>query len=212
MSRDITVRELAPADLSAAIGIVARGMRDNPIHVCALGPDPEVRSARLSRLFALAFPILFANGIVLGAFDGATLVGVAGMVPPGRCRLSVRDRLMLLPRMLQAIGFAAFRRVGRWLGAWGRQDIAEPHWHLGPVAVDRHLQGGGIGTVLMSEYCARLDSDDAVGYLETDKPQNVTFYQKFGFQTIAGAQILDTPNWFMRRPAGSTTRSTIRKL
>jgi ribosomal protein S18 acetylase RimI-like enzyme len=204
VGRDIAVRELTPDDLSAAIGIVSRGMLDNPIHVCALGPDPGVRRARLGRMFALGFPILFANGVVLGAFDGATLVGVAGMVPPGRCQLPARKRLVLLPRMIPAIGFGAFVRVGRWLSAWGRQDPAEPHWHLGPVAVDAHLQGRGIGTALMSEYCALLDRDGAMGYLETDKPRNVRFYEKFGFETIGEAQILDTPTWFMRRPGGST--------
>ena len=31
------------------------------------------------------------------------------------------------------------------------------------------------------------------------------FYEKFGFQTVAEAPVLDTPNWFMRRPAISRT-------
>jgi hypothetical protein len=51
----------------------------------------------------------------------------------------------------------------------------------------------------MSEYCARLDRARAVGYLETDKPTNVTFYERFGFETIGSAPVLNTPNWFMRR-------------
>jgi hypothetical protein len=51
----------------------------------------------------------------------------------------------------------------------------------------------------MREYCARLDSARAVGYLETDKPANVTFYERFGFETIGSAPVLNTPNWFMRR-------------
>jgi hypothetical protein len=53
----------------------------------------------------------------------------------------------------------------------------------------------------MSEYCARLDRARAVGYLETDTPTNVTFYERFGFETIGSAPVLNTPNWFMRRAA-----------
>jgi hypothetical protein len=56
---------------------------------------------------------------------------------------------------------------------------------------------------LMVEYCGRLDHLAAVGYLETDKAKNVAFYEKFGFATVTEAPVLETPNWFMRRPAVS---------
>ena len=80
-------------------------------------------------------------------------------------------------------------RVFRWIGEWARRDPSEPHWHLGPVAVDPHLQGHGIG-----DDCA------ALSYLETDKSENVRFYQKFGFRVTEQATVLGIPNWFMSRP------------
>ena len=201
----VTVRELRPDDLALAIAITARGMRDNPLHVSALGRDTRTRAARLGRMFALALPVIFKKGVLLGAFAGDTLVGVAGMVPPGRCQPTLVENMRLLPRMIPAIGFSAFTRAGRWLATWGEHDLPEPHWHLGPVAVDTHLQGQGIGTALMVEYCERLDHLAAVGYLETDTAKNVTFYEKFGFEIVTEAAVLDTPNWFMRRPAISRT-------
>jgi len=196
----LTVRELGADELAAVVALLTRGMRDNPLHVSALGDDGNVRTQRLRRMFALAMPLTRRKGVLLGAFAGSTLAGVAGMVPPGRCRPTLVENVMLLPRMLPAIGFTAFGRVGRWLAAWGDHDIAEPHWHLGPVAVDAHLQGQGIGSALMTEYCARLDELGGVGYLETDKQQNVAFYEKFGFRIVAEASVLETSNWFMRRP------------
>ena len=198
----LTVRELGPDDLAEVASIIARGMRDNPLHISALGCDVKARAARLKRMFGLAMPMILRKGVLLGAFTDSTLAGVAGMVPPGRCRPTLFENVTLLPRMLPAIGLPAFGRVGRWLATWGAHDIAEPHWHLGPVAVDAHLQGRGIGSALMTEYCARLDQLAGVGYLETDKPQNVAFYEKFGFQIVGEAPVLGTPNWFMRRPAG----------
>jgi ribosomal protein S18 acetylase RimI-like enzyme len=199
MPRVSVVRELEAVEIPAAVGVVARGMRDNPLHIAALGADAEARGARLIRLFTVALPMILAKGVVLGAFDGDSLVGVAGMVAPGRCQPSATHKLTVLPRIIPAIGPAGFARVGRWMGTWAQHDLAEPHWHLGPVAVDSHLQGRGIGTLLLSEYCARLDRLNAVGYLETDKPTNVAFYEKFGFQTIGAAPVLNMPNWFMRR-------------
>jgi ribosomal protein S18 acetylase RimI-like enzyme len=195
------VRELRPEDLPDAIAIIARGMRDNPLHISALGDETRTRAERLQRMFALMLPMILKKGVLLGAFDDNKLVGVAGMVPPGQCQPTLTENVTLLPRMLPAIGFRAFGRVGGWLAAWGKHDLAELHWHLGPVAVDARLQGQGIGKALMEEYCARLDHLTAVGYLETDKAVNVAFYERFGFETVAETPVLDTPNWFMRRPA-----------
>ena len=195
------MRELSGDDLAVAIGVVARGMRDNPINVATLGADPEVRLRRMHALFAAGLPMTLRKGTLLGAFRDGLLVGVLGMLPPGRCDTTPGEKLATIPRLLPALGIGAFLRTGRWLGEWQKRDLAEPHSHLGPVGVDAPLQGQGIGSVLIREYCARLDRAHETGYLETDKPINVTFYEKFGFRTIAEAPVLGTPNWFMRRPA-----------
>jgi predicted N-acetyltransferase YhbS len=90
------------------------------------------------------------------------------------------------------------------MNAWATHDLDEPHVHLGPLAVDAHLQGQGIGSEIMREHCRRLDADGLVGYLETDKPQNVRFYERSGYELIGEAAVLDVTNWFMRRvPRGA---------
>jgi GNAT superfamily N-acetyltransferase len=197
----IVVRELDEVELPAAVGIIARGMRDNPLHISALGNDAHLRSNRLTGMFSVALPLVLSKGAVLGAFDGDTLVGIAGMIAPGRCQPSFSEKLTLTPRVVPAVGASVATRVLQWLDAWAKHDPRQPHWHLGPVAVDAHLQRTGIGTLLMNEYCSRLDATHGVGYLETDKAANVTFYEKFGFETTASALVLETPNWFMTRAA-----------
>jgi ribosomal protein S18 acetylase RimI-like enzyme len=199
MARAMVIRELGTDDLPAAIGVVARGMRDNPLDIAALGGDPAARLRRLQRMFEIALPRQLRKGVMLGAFDGETLAGVAAMVPPGQCQPSAIERITLVPRLMQALGLSGFRRLGHWLHAWSTHDLREPHWHLGPVAVDPNWQGQGFGRALMDECCARIDRAGAAGYLETDKPQNVDFYKKYGFETIGEASILATANWFMRR-------------
>src|SRR6266850_2172660 len=169
----IVVHELEETAFPSAVGVIARGMRDNPLHVAALGADAGARGARLIRMFAVALPTIFAKGVVLGAFEGETLLGIAGILPPGKCQPSMREKLTILPRIVPAVGGRAFARVEQWMRIWAQHDLEEPHWHLGPVAVDSHLQRRGIGSLLMAEYCSRLDRVHATGYLETDKPANV---------------------------------------
>jgi len=130
-----------------------------------------------------------------------TGIGIAGMLAPGQCQPTLKEKLALAPRIIPGVGFEAAVRVRSWLDQWAGHDLREPHWHLGPVSVDAHLQGTGIGTRLMDEYCSRIDARHMTGYLETDKASNVSFYEKFGFETIASATVLDTPNWFMKRSA-----------
>jgi len=197
----IIIRELGESDLPAAVGVVARGMRDNPLHVAALGTDANQRINRLTGMFMAALPLVLSKGILLGAFDEATLVGVAGMLAPGRCQPTLMEKLALAPRIVPGVGFDAAVKVRSWLDEWARYDVRQPHSHLGPVSVDADRQGTGIGTRLMNEYCSRVDATHTIGYLETDKASNVKFYEKFGFETIASTAVLATPNWFMKRSA-----------
>jgi GNAT superfamily N-acetyltransferase len=197
----VIIRELNRDDLPSAVGIIARGMRENPLHVAALGADTELRGARLIRMFTVALPLIHSKGVLLGAFEGDMLVGIAGMVAPGRCQPTLTEKLTTMPGFMPAVGGGALTRVGRWMTAWAEHDLKQPHWHLGPVTVDAHMQGRGIGSALMNEYCARLDRLHVAGYLETDKLVNVAFYARFGFETIDSAQVLNVPNWFMKRSA-----------
>jgi ribosomal protein S18 acetylase RimI-like enzyme len=197
MAGHIEVRDLRAEEVPAAVGVLARGMRDNPLHLAAYGPDPQRRlrcHARLMRGLFSAFPAQQP----IGAIRGDTLVGVTGVAPVGTCQPTTAQRARLLP-VLVGLGPWTAVRVGRWTSAWARHDLDEPHVHLGPLAVDMALQGQGIGSLIMREHCRRLDDERGVGYLETDKLENVRFYKRFGFEVVGEDRVLGLPNWFMRR-------------
>jgi GNAT superfamily N-acetyltransferase len=201
LSETVSIRELVPDELSLASELAARAMRDNPLDIAAFGIDANRREVRMRRMFRIVLAMVRRKGLVLGAFDGPALAGIAATVPSGGCQPSLLEKLALTPRMFAAVGPVGFARMLRWTEAWAARDAALPHWHLGPVAVDAHLQGRGIGSQLLIEYCRRLDRTGAAGYLETDKRENVAFYLRFGFHTVGEAPVLNTPNWFMRREA-----------
>ena len=54
---------------------------------------------------------------------------------------------------------------------------------------------------MMRVFCARMDAAGEDAYLETDKPVNVGFYERFGFEVVGEEDVLDVPNWFMLRRA-----------
>ncbi len=195
----VEVRALRRSEVPEAVALLARGMRDNPVHLAAFGPDPEQRRRSLERMFGTFFRV-FGHQRPTCAVDGETLVAVAGIAPTGTCQPTAGQRLRFLPAMV-AMGPGASRRVNSWLGAWAKQDPEQPHSHLGPLAVDAPLQGRGIGSQVMTDYCGRLDAAAEVGYLETDKPDNVRFYERHGYSVVSEATVIGLPNWFMiRRP------------
>lgn len=197
----IEVRDLRPDEVPDAVGVLARGMRDNPLHVAAYGEDPDRRLRCHTRLMGGLFRHLRAQQPIAALEDG-TLVGVTGVAPAGTCQPTTGQRLRLLPSML-ALGPRTAARVASWTSAWAAHDPDEPHVHLGPLAVDAHLQGRGIGARIMEENCRRLDTDGALGYLETDKAENVSFYERFGYEVVGEENVIGLPNWFMRRPPRS---------
>lgn len=193
------IRELDANQLGEAARVVGRGMRDNPLHYRAFGDDDDRREAILIRLFLPVLRLYLTKGAVLGAFDEGRLVGVCGMVRPGRCQPTTGEKLRLISSLLRSAPLPSLRAVLTWTGAWRRRDPGRSHWHLGPVAVDRELQGRGIGRAMITEFCRRVDALGAVAYLETDKASNVAFYEHYHFETKQQAPVLGIPNWFMIR-------------
>ncbi|WP_435735977.1 GNAT family N-acetyltransferase [Cellulosimicrobium sp. PMB13] len=183
-------------DVAALLG---RGMADNPLHRVVYGTveaDAARAHARLMRVL-VASPRRHVDVV---EHDG-TLVGVAASAPPGGCRPSSGTRLRLLAAAAPEGPRVAARLVS-WTGEWARHDPAEPHVHLGPVSVDRHLRGRGIGGVLLARHTRSLDASGAVGYLETDRPEAVGFYRRFGYDVVEASDVLGVRCWFMRRAGG----------
>lgn len=196
----LEIGALEADETGRVLDVVARGMRDNPVNVAAFGDDPEVRYRRFRRMVAAMFDVSDLSHTLVARREDGVVVGVCGMLPPGDCQPDLGQQLRLLPTLL-SIGPRVAGRLMRWMGAWQRQDPEERHWHLGPLAVDAHLQGEGVGSRMMRVFCARMDAAGEDAYLETDKPINVRFYERFGFEVVGEQEVLGVTNWFMLRRA-----------
>lgn len=197
----VEVAEMRPSEREQAIAVIARAMSDSPQHVAAFGDDPERIRRNLVRMFRSMFATVRGQRPLVARLDGR-IVAATNALRDGGCRPTAVEKLRLAPAVLR-VGPRALPRVGRWLSDWERRDPDAAHSHYGPFGVEPELQGRGIGSLILSEYTRSLDADGVDGYLETDKPENVALYSRFGFEVVDEGAVLGTPNWFMWRPAGA---------
>jgi ribosomal protein S18 acetylase RimI-like enzyme len=192
----VDVGRITQDEMTSAAGVLGRGMRDNPLHVAAFGDDAGHRVEALTEMFSGVVP---TQPEPLRAAEGGRVVGVCGFGPPPECMIHRLGDLTAeqFPPLSGDAGEQA--RLVEWFQIWGRRDPDEPHFHLGPVAADAGKQGQGIGSAMMQAFCDRVDQDRTLAYLETDKRENVRFYEKFGFETVGEAPVIGVVNWFMRR-------------
>lgn len=182
----VEIRVLTTTEARPAAELLGRGMRDNPTHIKAFGAAPVPRERTLRRLFTPFLQRQLGEGQVLGAFADQRLVGVAALL---------------------ANGLASALRMRAWVRVWARRDADMPtHWHLGPLAVEPEWQGQGVGSRLLGQLCDHLDRQRGLGYLETDLPENVRLYRRFGFETLACEPVIGVTHWFMRREAVTSQR------
>ena len=185
-----------PSDrVAEAALMMARAFATNPLHLAAFGSSPLEKN---DAFFRAGLAVM--KGPTLVAIDGPRILGLVHWVRSPLCQLSGMEKLQIMPVMIGAFGIVSALKVGSWLSAWSAHDPAEPHAHLGPIGVSPDAQGRGVGQRLMERYCGAANLVGDAGYLETDRPQNVRFYERFGFAVTKEVRVLGVPNFLMRRP------------
>ncbi|WP_328349812.1 GNAT family N-acetyltransferase [Mycobacterium sp. NBC_00419] len=176
----IDVRSARRSDIPALARVLGRAFHDDPV-ITWLQPDPERRTAALPGLFgALArHHFLPGRGVEVASTDDG-LGGVALWDPPGRWQQSSRENIAMLPAVLRAVrGRLAVSRVLTDLMKENHPE--EPHWYLAVLGSDPKVRGDGFGRALMQSRLDRCDAEYAPAYLESSSPENVPYYERFGF-------------------------------
>lgn len=191
------IRILESSDLADAALVVTLAMASNPIVAASLDQQSFKKPDSLQNFFTMVVRGVFDRGQVLGAFEESTLVGVCGITPPGACQPKGKEKLQTASLLVRSFSLSAVFRVLGWATEWTKNDPAERHWHLGPLAVDPAHQGTGIGDALLAAACEiGIEKGEPI-YLETDRESNVGFYEKRGFSVIGQSKIHGVDNWYM---------------
>ncbi|TSE00171.1 GNAT family N-acetyltransferase [Skermania sp. ID1734] len=168
-------------------------------------PDDSARAAGLPKLFAalIRFHYLSRGGVELaGAADG-TVGGAALWAPPGQWQQSRFSEFLMLPSLIRAFG-KRLEVGGNVAETMKRNHPEEPHWYLAVIGTDPDVRGTGLGYALMRSRLDRVDAEHAPAYLESSKPDNVPYYERFGFEVTHELPLPNggPPVWAMwRRPA-----------
>lgn len=178
----VQARPATRADVGGLSRTLGRAFFDDPV-MCWMLPDADQRRRKLHKLFsALTRHHHLAQGGVEVVADIANVIGGAALWdPPGKWRQTRGEELRAMPGLLLAFG----RSMKRGLVLEEMMKKAhpeEPHWYLAIIGSDPDVRGKGYGQALMSSRLDRCDAEHAPAYLESSNPDNVPYYQRFGFE------------------------------
>jgi ribosomal protein S18 acetylase RimI-like enzyme len=194
---NVTVERLQSSDTLEAASVLSHAFLTQPNIMAVWEKQDEHVRHSIETVFQIA-KLGRLVSTVLAARRDDQIVGALNMAEWPRCQLSPLDKFRLVPTMLR-LPWGVISRSLQIQSNWGKHDPQQRHWHLGPLGVLPQLQRLGIGSRMMEKSCEIIDQKKDAAYLETDRPENVLFYERFGFSVTAEEQILGVRNWFMWR-------------
>jgi ribosomal protein S18 acetylase RimI-like enzyme len=201
---------LRAAEREAAVQLLARAFRDNPLNVAVIGSvDPALRLRVNAHGLRALLPTAQAHGRVRVRRIGGELAAVLIAAPPDAFPLPAASFAQRL-RSSFGQGLRVARRWAAVFEALAPLHPPEPHWYLSTLGVDPREQRRGLGRALLAAWLADVDRDASCAYLETDRPENVAFYERAGFVVLGETRIFSVPVWRMRRPEASGARAGAR--
>jgi ribosomal protein S18 acetylase RimI-like enzyme len=187
-------------NLGRATAVLADAFRSRPPATSLFRePDADAKlvyfmecSARYALLYGECQATEDESGVALWLLPGATRMTPLRMF---------RARMFAAPLRLGLRDFRAFGAFAAHTDKVHRAAVPEPHYYLLALGVRPDRQGKGVGGQLLRGMLARADREGAPIYLETQSPENVSLYQRFGFEVASDELIpgLDLRNWGMVR-------------
>lgn len=160
--------------------MLARAFHHDPVFGW-LQPHAGRRAEATPGFFAaMAREHFLAGGGVEVAMSETGIAAAALWDPPGHWEQKLLEQVAMLPAVLRAFRgrLGAARALSEEMK---RNHPEEPHWYLAVIGSDPLVRGGGFGQALMRSRLDRCDDEGAPAYLESSHPDNIPYYQRFGF-------------------------------
>jgi ribosomal protein S18 acetylase RimI-like enzyme len=184
----IDVAPARKADVRELSRTLGRAFYDDPVMIWML-PDATARAQGLPRMFATMTRHHFLRGGGAEVASRQSTIGAAALWdPPGAWKESRLEELLMMPGFIWA--FRSRASVGEEVAeTMKRVHPQEPHWYLAVIGSAPTVRGSGFGQALMHSRLDRVDAEHAPAYLESTKPDNIPYYQRFGFD-VTGEIVL----------------------
>ncbi|WP_214364243.1 GNAT family N-acetyltransferase [Pseudonocardia sp. H11422] len=179
------VRAAVAADVPHLSHVLARAFDHDPV-ITWMFPDGTARLRRAQLTFAVVTGGLHlpGGGVQVATGPDGTPAGVALWDPPGRSSAPIGRMIAAAPALMRAMGRRAWFGL-RFTAATEKVHPTRPHWYLATLGTEPALQGQGFGGELMRARLTDCDRDGLPAYLESSKPANIGYYERFGF-TVTG--------------------------
>ncbi|MGW4351494.1 GNAT family N-acetyltransferase [Nocardia sp. NPDC004582] len=177
----ITVRPAHLSDIPELSRVLGIAFSDDPL-ISWLIRDDATRARRAAALFAAQARHHFIplGGVEVACNDANSIVGAALWAPPGHWHVPDAATLRQLPAL--AVVFRhRLLTAGRLAETMASEHPREPHWYLAVIGTLPGVRGQGFGQALLNSRLDRCDADGLPAYLESSKPDNVPYYERFGF-------------------------------
>jgi len=198
MEYKINIREMQKSDISYAAEVLGQAFATTPGTLAIYGDNP---TAALRFQIGIEGRLKYLPGHIFVAELDGQVVGAMQITKWPAC--SRPPSLKMMPSALSATrGLGPLVRLIKLKRTWGKRDPKQPHWHLTFLGVAPDFQGKGIGSKMMVFYCDIVDRDMIEAYHEMG-PENVHFYERFGFKVVGEETINGVKNLYMLRPAKS---------
>lgn len=193
---EFELRLFTEADFTQAKTVIAEAFREDPLFYYWCGNQGLAYERRLQFYAGVLNDLqVKGSGHSLGVFKGDRLAGLA-YVKDSEALKSTDGMLPLLFRILFRAGPASlmrFIKVGTALpNHWPKNE----HLYLSTLAVLPEHQGKGLGRQLLnavSDYAQSEGVDQLC--LDTQNPNNVGYYQSFGYAVVGEPKIDMLQSW-----------------
>jgi GNAT superfamily N-acetyltransferase len=197
----VAVDELGREDSAVratVVEVLSHAFRDAPLNMAVIRGGPR-RRLRTNRYGMRA---LLASARGGGTVWTARPEGIAGaLVGVAPCRFPLPPPpLGLQLGALWGQGFSTLRRWGDVYRSLLQIHPEEPHWYLSVIGVHPDQQGQGFGRALLDRFLEHVDREGMPAYLESDRADNLPFYQRAGFEVTLTTEAAGIPIWCMWRP------------
>jgi ribosomal protein S18 acetylase RimI-like enzyme len=187
-------------DISKASKIIADAFFNDP-KISYYFPEKDTRKSISYFLWEFLLKDGIKNGKVIS--PTSNLEGISIWLPPGKEHISfwraIRNGILKVLKQFGRLTIKLMNRTTKVANAIHKKHTPETHWYLSLLAVNPKLQGKGYASKMIYPMIQNIENEGYSIYLETNNPDNVTFYKHFGFKVLESLNIPNTPiiHWSM---------------
>ena len=115
--------------------------------------------------------------------------GVLFVLPPGNTRLTnkqyIQNGFLFVPFIMGLRNYLKSSECEKFVADTHERLLnGQAHYYLWGLVTDPKKQRKGVGSTLLKKLTDKADAENMPIYLETHDPQNVIYYEQFGFKLI----------------------------